>query len=65
MVTRLFFLYFEYENDDGKEYGKPMHSTQITPDSIILLVGHPRVGDKNKEDDIHKNEHNDQSENLE
>ena len=46
-------MYFKNENDDGQENGKSMHTTQIIPDCIVLLVCHPRTRYEDKEEDIH------------
>ena len=42
-----------------------MQSPKIIPNSIILLISHPGAGHKNKEDNIHKNEHNNECKDLE
>lgn len=41
-----------------------MHASQIIPNRVILLIGHPRPRHKDKEKHIHDEQHDDQSKNL-
>lgn len=65
MVTRLEYWYFENENNNRKKDSESVEPTQVVPNSIIFLIGHPRARHEDKEYDIHDDEHNDESKDLE
>ena len=41
-----------------------MHTTEIIPNAVIFLIGHPCPRHEDKEDDIHDHQHDNQPEDL-
>lgn len=45
--------YFEDEDNDGQEDSEPVHTPQVIPHRVVLLVCHPGPRYENEEQYIH------------